>query len=107
MAGIRAGRVWVGHGDLIAGLDMRVGVKGHGPVPPSAAGCRSATATRSRSIVKIQLADSPNFAQFTPKLNRVDLIVGDVLGPTTDRDSFTTPNTKVVKSWDTSGRPTR
>jgi hypothetical protein len=37
MAGLRAGRVWVSHGDLISGLDLRA--------PPSAAGCGCATRT--------------------------------------------------------------
>ncbi len=102
MAGLRAGRVWIGHGDLIAGLDMRVAVKGHGPGAPLGGRLQVRNRDTVEVTVKIKLADSPNFAQFTPKLNRVDLIVGDVLGAATDRDSFTTPNTKVVKSWDTS-----
>ena len=75
------------------------------PASPSAAGCRSRDGNTVELTVNIELATGPNFAQFTPKLNRVDLIAGDVLGPATDRDTFTTPSTKVVKSWDTSASP--
>jgi hypothetical protein len=43
---------------------------------------------------------TPNWAQFVPKLARVDLIVGDVTGPVADKDIFTTPTTKVAKSFE-------
>lgn len=103
MLGIRAGRIFVSHGGLIAGLDMRAktrGSEGRG----TALGGKLQVRDGGTVVltIKIRLADGPNFAQFLPKLNRVDLIAGDILGPVTDRDSFTTPNTKVVKSWDTS-----
>lgn len=103
MAGIRAGRVWVSHGDLIAGLDMRAGIKGKKGPGTALGGKLLVQDGNSVTVnIRIRLADGPNFAQFLPKLNRVDLIAGDILGPAGDRDSFTTPNTKVVKSWDTS-----
>jgi len=35
-----------------------------------------------------------------PTLARVDLIVGAITGPVADGDTFTTPGTKVVKSFD-------
>ncbi len=103
MAGIRAGRVWVSHGGLIAGLDMRAGVRGRKSRGTALGGKLHVDEKDTVTVtIRIRLADGPNFAQFTPKLNRVDLIAGDILGPATDRDSFTTPNTKVVQSWDTS-----
>ena len=104
MAGIRAGRIWVGHGDLIAGLDMRVRVNGNNPGAPLGAKLAINEGDTVDVIVTINLQDGPNFAQFLPQLAKVDLIVGDIVGPATDRDSFTTPSTKVVQSWDTSGR---
>jgi PHP domain len=104
MAAIRAGRVWVGHGDLIAGLDMRVRVAGQGLGVPLGAKLAINNGDNVEVVVSIKLQDGPNFAQFLPQLNRVDLIVGDIVGPSIDRDSFTTPTTKVVKSWDTSGK---
>lgn len=103
MDGIRAGRIWVSHGDLISGLDMRAGVKGsHGPGTTLGGRLQIRDRDTVELTIRIRLADGPNFAQFVPKLNRVDLIAGDILGPVKDRDAFTTPNTRVVKSWDTS-----
>ncbi|BEP13801.1 PHP domain-containing protein [Acidothermaceae bacterium B102] len=103
MAGIRAGRVWISHGDLIQGLDMRVRVVGKGQGVPLGGKLAVKHNDSVQVVVTITLQDGPNFAQFQPVLNRVDLIAGDIVGEPTDRDSFVAPNTKVVKSWDTSG----
>jgi hypothetical protein len=50
--------------------------------------------------IKISLSNGPNWAQFQPTLARVDVIQGDVTGPVTDKDTFATPKTKVVKSFE-------
>jgi hypothetical protein len=50
--------------------------------------------------VDIALADGPNWAGFVPKLARVDVIQGDVTGPVADKDTFTAPTAKVVKSYE-------
>jgi hypothetical protein len=96
MAGLRAGRVWVDHGGLIDGIDVKVGTATLGGTYAVRMG-RDVTVT-----IKIKLASGPNWAQFVPKLARVDLIAGDVTGPVADKDVFTTPRTKVVKSFDVS-----
>ncbi len=51
-------------------------------------------------VISIDLANGPNWAQFVPVLSRVDVIEGDVTGPVRDRDAFTAPRTRVVKSFD-------
>ena len=103
MTGIRAGRIWVSHGGLIAGLDVRAKIAGSGARGATLGGTLAASTGKDIDlIVRIRLADTPNFAQFVPKLNRVDLIAGDVTGPLSDPDTLSTPKTKVVKSWDTS-----
>ncbi|MFJ3669020.1 PHP domain-containing protein [Streptomyces sp. NPDC090106] len=98
MDGIRAGRIWVDHGQLISGLDVRV-----------AGGHRWATlggalhvkkGTDVTLTVDIALAGGPNWAGFTPKLARVDVIQGDVTGVVADRDTFTAPTAKVVTSYE-------
>jgi PHP domain len=96
MAGLRAGRVWVDHGGLIDGIDVRVGTATLGGTYAVRKG-RDVTVT-----IKIKLASGPNWAQFIPSLARVDLIAGDVTGPVADRDVFGTPRTKVVKAFDVS-----
>ena len=45
------------------------------------------------------LADKANNNGDTPVLSRVDLILGEITGPTKDRDSFAAP-AAVVKSFD-------
>ncbi|MFK4120279.1 PHP domain-containing protein [Streptomyces longwoodensis] len=98
MDGIRAGRVWVDHGQLISGLDVRV-----------SGGSRWATlggalhvkkGTRVTLTVDVALAGGPNWAGFTPSLARVDVIQGDVTGPVADRDTFTAPTARVVQSYE-------
>ncbi|MCP2329203.1 hypothetical protein HDA40_007710 [Hamadaea flava] len=96
MAGLRAGRVWVDHGGLIDGIDVRVGTATLG-------GTYAVRTGRDVQVkIKIKLASSSNWAQFVPKLARVDLIAGEVTGPSVDKDVFNTPKTKVVKSFDVS-----
>ncbi|NGO15544.1 PHP domain-containing protein [Streptomyces sp. HC44] len=98
MDGIRAGRVWVDHGQLISGLDVRV-----------VGGSRWATlggalhvkkGTKVTLTVEVALASGPNWAGFIPELARVDVIQGDVTGAARDKDTFTAPTAKVVKSYE-------
>lgn len=98
MDGIRAGRVWVDHGQLISGLDARV-----------TGGSRWATLGGALHVKKgqkvtltvdIALADGPNWAGFVPKVARVDVIQGDVTGAVADKDTFTAPTAKVVQSYE-------
>ena len=98
MDGIRAGRVWVDHGGLISGLDARLR-------SGSRAVTLGGTLTVRRGqqvdlVVEISLAGGPNWSQFVPELARVDVIQGDVTGAVSDKDAFSTPSTKVVKSFE-------
>ncbi|WP_406431413.1 PHP domain-containing protein [Streptomyces sp. NBC_00631] len=98
MDGIRAGRVWVDHGGLISGLNAQL-----------RSGSRAVTlggvlqvhkGSQVDLVIEISLAGGPNWAQFVPSLARVDVIQGDVTGTVSDRDTFATPATKVVKSFE-------
>ncbi|MFV2082921.1 PHP domain-containing protein [Micromonospora sp. LOL_021] len=103
MDAIRAGRVWVDHGGLIGGLDMRVR-RLNDQRPGAGATLGGTLKIKSGTSVvvtlDIDLATVPNWAQFVPKLARVDLIVGDVTGPVTDQDTFTAPTTRVAASFE-------
>lgn len=106
MDGIRRGRMWVDHGRLVKTLDVNVRRRGtrSGGDPLGSI----VTARRGRALelaVRIEFQDLPNWAGFVPTLNRVDVIRGvvDTAGPS-DRDVFVAPDTRVVQSWDTSGR---
>ncbi|MET9084501.1 PHP domain-containing protein [Streptomyces sp. NPDC004237] len=98
MDGIRAGRVWVDHGGLISGLNAQL-----------RSGSRAVTlgdvlhvkkGSQVDLVIEISLANGPNWAQFVPSLARVDVIQGDVTGAVADKDTFATPATKVVESFD-------
>ena len=103
MDGLRAGRVWVDHGRLIKALDARVRVAGDrrdATGTPLGGVLHTRRGTATELTVEIDLQDVPNWANFVPVLKRVDVIVGTVTGPVADKDAFTTPNTKVVKSFE-------
>ncbi|ONK14658.1 PHP domain-containing protein [Streptomyces sp. MP131-18] len=98
MEGIREGRIWVDHGGLISGLDAQL-----------RGGNRSATlggslhvrrGTDVELVLEISLANGPNWAQFVPRLARVDVIRGAVTGRIDDQDAMSAPETKVVKSFE-------
>ncbi|WP_030380534.1 MULTISPECIES: PHP domain-containing protein [unclassified Streptomyces] len=98
MDGIRAGRVWVDHGALLSGLDARL--RGGGREITLGGALHVRKGSKVDLVVEISLANGPNWAQFTPKLARVDVIRGAVTGAVSDKDTFTAPDTKVVKSFE-------
>jgi hypothetical protein len=105
MDGLRAGRVWVDHGQLISALNVQVhsdppGLGLPGPGTPLGGVLTVRRGTPTRLTIDIDLANGPNWAQFQPTLARVDVIVGEVTGPAGDRDTFSAPTAKVVKSFD-------
>jgi hypothetical protein len=103
MDGLRAGRVWVDHGRLIKGLDARVrqaGDRGRHTGTPLGGVLQVKRGTSTELTLGIDLQDLPNWATFVPRLKRVDVIVGTVTGPVSNRDKFTTPDTRVVKSFE-------
>ena len=99
MDGLRDGRVWVDHGRLIKGLDMRVR-SGGGPGVPIGGVLRVRRGATTELVLDIDPQDVPNWRQFVPVLSRVDVIAGTVTGPVADRDSFVAPDTRVVKSFE-------
>ncbi|MFD3839157.1 PHP domain-containing protein [Streptomyces sp. NPDC058642] len=98
MDGIRAGRVWVDHGQLLSGLDARV--SGGGRWATLGGALHVKKGTNVTLTVDVALADGPNWAGYVPKLERVDVIQGDVTGPVADKDTFTAPTAKVVRSYE-------
>ncbi|GLZ01352.1 histidinol-phosphatase [Actinoplanes sp. NBRC 103695] len=105
MDGLRDGRVWVDHGRLIKNLDARVRVAGaSGAGTPLGGVLRVKRGVATELALDIDLQDVPNWRQFVPVLKRVDVIVGTVTGAVTDKDTFTAPDTKVVKSFEVSAR---
>ena len=100
MDGIRAGRVWVDHGGLISGLDVRLRARNGRDEAPLGGMLHVRRGTEVDLVISVDLANGPNWAQFVPLLARVDVIAGDVTGPAADRDGFAAPTAKVVKSFE-------
>ncbi|MFE1883124.1 PHP domain-containing protein [Streptomyces diastatochromogenes] len=105
MAGLRAGRVWLDHGHLLDGLDVRLkrdcdfgrGVTLGGRL-------RVRKGEKITLYVTVTTASRANPQGILPELAHVDVIRGAVRGPVADRDSWQAPDTKVVETRDVSGR---
>ncbi len=107
MYGLRAGRVWVDHGNLVEALDVRARVRGNKAGVPLGGVLRVGRGEQAELAVVLDPAVLPNWAQFVPKLARVDVVRGAVTGPVVDKDTFSAPDTRVVESFDVSGRTER
>lgn len=96
MDGLRNGRIWVGTGDLITGLDLTASNSGK----RAAMGESLTVSSRGRTDVDIEIRFRPlegkNGNGDRPKVQRVDLIVGQITGPSASLDTDTNPTTKVV-----------
>lgn len=107
MDGLRAGRTWVDHGRLIDSIDVEVRPTSGGAGVTLGDVLRVRRGTRVTVDVTIDLASGPNWAQFVPSLARVDVIQGDVTGPVADPDTLSTPNTRVVESYEVTAGETQ
>ncbi|MFI8836845.1 PHP domain-containing protein [Streptomyces afghaniensis] len=105
MAGLRAGRVWLDHGHLLDGLDVRLkrdGDRGRGvTLGGRLRVCKGEKLTLN---ITVTTASRPNPQGILPELAHVDVIRGAVRGPVADRDTWKAPDTRVVRSQDVSGR---
>ncbi len=119
---MRLGRMWVDHGHLLSGLDVRVGAtmpgkgtgrgKGNGGGWGNAAGTTVTlggrlTAKRGQDVVvtiTVTATEDVNAAGILPQLAHVDVIAGPLTGPSSDADAMRAPETRVVRQFDTTGR---
>ncbi|MGC4820686.1 phosphoesterase [Micromonospora sp. DT63] len=96
MDGLRNGRIWVTTGDLIRSLDVTARSQGQ----TAEVGQTITVSRRSRTDVEIEITfrplDGVNGNGDRPEVRRVDLIVGQITGPSANLDADTNPTTKVV-----------
>ncbi|MFD4554497.1 PHP domain-containing protein [Streptomyces sp. NPDC058469] len=105
MAGMRAGRVWVDHGHLLDGLDVRLKRDcDHGQGVTLGGRLRVRKGDRLTLNITVTTASRPNAQGILPELAHVDVIRGAVRGAVSDRDAWRAPDTKVVRTADVSGR---
>lgn len=105
MAGLRAGRVWVDHGQLVDGIEVRVN-KEHCAGRGVTLGGRLRVRRGERIFLNVTVttASRPNHHGEVPNLAHLDVIRGAVRGPVADRDAWRAPNTRVVHTADVGGR---
>jgi hypothetical protein len=98
MAGLRAGRVWVDHGQLVDGLDVRLVA---GDARATLGGrLRVRRGQRLTLTVTVTSASRPNLHGDLPRLAHLDVIRGRTrLSP--DADNFAAPDTRVEQTVDT------
>ncbi|MFF4523204.1 PHP domain-containing protein [Streptomyces bluensis] len=105
MAGLRAGRVWLDHGHLLDGLDVRLKRDGDAGRGVTLGGrLRVRKGERITLYVTVTTASRPHSQGILPELAHVDVIRGAVRGPVADRDTWKAPDTKVVQTKDVTGR---
>ncbi|SCF16106.1 hypothetical protein GA0070607_6290 [Micromonospora coriariae] len=96
MDGLRNGRIWVTTGDLIRSLDVTAKSQGK----TAEVGETITVSRRNRTDVEIEIKFRPlngeNANGDRPEVRRVDLIVGQITGPSANLDADTNPTTKVV-----------
>ncbi|MFF0316395.1 phosphoesterase [Micromonospora sp. NPDC005252] len=96
MDGLRNGRIWVTTGDLIRSLDVTARSQGQ----TAEVGETITVSRRSRTDVEIEITfrplDGVNGNGDRPEVRRVDLIVGQITGPSANPDADTNPTTTVV-----------
>ncbi len=103
MAGLRAGRVWVDHGQLVDGIDVRLAASGC-PGVTLGGRLRVRRGQRVTLTVTVTTASRPNYHGEIPRLAHLDVIRGAVRGPSRNRDEWRAPGTRVVQTVDTSRR---
>lgn len=105
MAGMRAGRVWLDHGHLLDGLEVRL-TRDHDRGRGVTLGGRLRVRKGEKLTLNVTVttASRPNPQGILPQLAHVDVIRGAVRGPVADRDTWKAPDTRVAASKDVSGR---
>lgn len=99
MDGLRTGRIFVTTGDLVTGLDISAA---NGRQVATVGQQLTVTDRRSNDVtveIRFRPLNGENANGDRPEVNRVDLIVGEITGPVSDRDAATNPSTKVVARY--------
>ncbi|HEX6070453.1 MAG TPA: hypothetical protein VFZ18_11535 [Longimicrobiaceae bacterium] len=101
LEGIRHGRVFVTTGDLLSELYVtaQVELRGHRVSVPIGGSLEVPSGSDVTVTIRARDPAGANHGGRTPSVARVDLIVGEITGPVTDRDADTNPSTRVVRRF--------
>ncbi|MDX3241979.1 PHP domain-containing protein [Streptomyces sp. ME18-1-4] len=105
MTGLREGRVWLDHGHLLDGLEVRLR-REHSSGRGVTLGGRLRVRRGEKLTLNITVttASRPNPQGILPELAHLDVIRGAVRGAVSDRDTWKAPDTKVAHTTQVSGR---
>lgn len=105
MAGLRSGRVWVDHGQLVDGIDVRLVPAGSQHRGTTLGGrLKVHRGERLELRITVTSATRPNFHELLPRLAHLDAIRGVVTGQPADPDGWKAPDTRVFEQVDVSKR---
>ncbi|WP_329222529.1 histidinol-phosphatase [Streptomyces sp. NBC_01485] len=105
MTGLREGRVWLDHGHLLDGLEVRLRREhSNGRGVTLGGRLRVRKGEKLTLDITVTTASRPNPQGILPELAHVDVIRGAVRGAVSDRDTWRAPDTGVAHTTDVSGR---
>jgi hypothetical protein len=97
LEGMRTGRIFVTHGDLVSELDVTAAAAG---ASAELGGTLSFAGTQDVTVtIRFRDPTTNNARGQNPSVKRVDLIVGEVKGAVANRNAGKTETTKVVKRF--------
>ena len=97
--GLRNGRMFVTTGDLISELDVTVKALGGRKTANMGGAILAKTGDDVEVVMRLRDPSGANHGGYMPEVARVDLIIGDVTGPVTDRSADRNPSTRVEKRF--------
>ncbi len=96
LSALRTGSMFTVHGDLIDRLELGV-TSADASAPMGGTLVLDRRGEDVEVVVRIREVSADNFAGRRPRLDHIDLIAGDILGPAADRESMTNPTTRIVE----------
>jgi hypothetical protein len=100
LEGLRAGRVFVTTGDLIAELDVTASAgSAGGPPAPIGGALEIAAGDSVRVVIRLRDPAGANHHGDSPAVARVDLIMGEITGPAADRERDANATVRVVRRF--------
>ncbi len=94
--GLREGRIFVTTGDLISELDMTVSSGGR---TATIGGALAAGGEDILVTIRVRDPQAANAGGRRPSVDHIDLIIGEVTAPGTDRDADSNPTTRVERRF--------
>ncbi|SDP33366.1 PHP domain-containing protein [Microbacterium testaceum StLB037] len=102
---VRAGRMWVDHGHLVAGLAVTLRAADDTANTATLGGTlRVPTGTKIEIVIDVEPTTERNSAGILPRLAHLDVIRGEITGAASDRDTMVAPRTRVIELRDVSDR---